>query len=467
MIEFTKGDMFAMPVDVRVNTVNCKGVMGAGVALAFKNRYPDMFKEYKKACQDGSVRPGAMHVWRSLMGDWVINFPTKRDWKEPSRYEDVSAGLEALRNYLQEEKPISLALPALGCGHGGLDWSRVSSMIKDKLGDLDTQIFVFEPADSRNAGRTVGAQPSDEQIQNLKELGFKSINLPHQYTSEGLPKVSFIKGDESLLNQQWIALLPSKTPTERELMALEAVARQMALAVKPIVVALVHANRATENIAELFLKHDISVVLILPFCPLTRKSIGRIFMGKYNASFAMISVASLNQAWKKTIFAQSMKMLRTGASSALFSDPNPELLENNSIRTWNSQPLFYLRYETQPDDIRQMLEREGVRSIGRRSDTGEPNLIPLLGDAIPSKHNSEQTVAKGENHLDNSFVAVTASQLREVAMTIEQSKDPDATVYIAIPDGLKNESLREELHRILTGDAHKPVVRLNTIKPNN
>ncbi len=446
MIEFTKGDMFSISVDVRVNTVNCVGVMGKGVALAFKNRYPDMFKEYKQQCQDGIIRPGHLHIWKNLMGDWVINFPTKRDWKESSRYEDVLAGLKALRNYLQEQKPSSLALPALGCGHGGLDWNRVSSMIQDKLGDLDTHIFVFEPADSRNVGQAIKNELSEEQVQNLSELGFKSINLPHQYTNEGLSISSFIKGDESLLNRRWVALLPSKTPTERELMVLNAIAQQMTLTIEPIVVAIVYANQATEEIAELFLNHGISIVLILPFCPLTRKSVRRALPNKQNVPFAIISVASPNQAWGKPIFAQSMKMLRVGAFCALFSDPIPESLKNNSIRTWNTCPLFYLRYETQADDIRQMLEQEGVRPIGQRSDTRQPNLTPLLGSYIPSKPTLEQTLAKG---LDTSVVAVTASQLRELAVIIEKSKCPDTKIYISVPKEIKNESLRDGINRIL------------------
>ncbi|WP_445368160.1 macro domain-containing protein [Methylomonas sp. BW4-1] len=449
MIEFTKGDMFAMPVDARVNTVNCKGVMGAGVALAFKNRYPDMFKEYKQKCQDGTIRPGALHVWKNLMGDWVINFPTKRDWKEKSRYEDVSAGLEALRSYLQEQKPASLALPALGCGHGGLDWNKVSSMIKEKLGDLDTKIFVFEPADSRNAGRIVNSELSDEQVQNLKELGFKSIERPHQYTNEGLPTVSWLKGDESLLNQKWVALLPSKAPAERELKALNAIACQIALASKQIVVALVYANRTTENIADIFLKRGISVVLILPFCPLTRKSIGYTLFDQRNIPFSIISVASPNQAWGRTIFAQSMKMLLSGAFCALFSDPSPESLKNNSIRSWSARPLFYIRYENQSDDIRHMLEREGVRPIGRRSDSGEPNLIPLLGGGDFSEANSEQLLVKDKGYLDDSLILVTATQLEEIAATIKSSKNPDTTVGIFITKNFIDKDLSEKIYQIL------------------
>jgi O-acetyl-ADP-ribose deacetylase (regulator of RNase III) len=153
MIEFTKGDMFDSPADVRVNTVNCVGVMGAGVALAFKNRYPDMFKDYQNACRDRRLRPGKLHVWKNLLGEWVINFPTKRDWRDPSLYEDILSGLDALREYLLDHGHITVALPALGCRHGGLDWAKVAPMIKDKLADLEARILVFEPADSINAGR--------------------------------------------------------------------------------------------------------------------------------------------------------------------------------------------------------------------------------------------------------------------------------------------------------------------------
>lgn len=331
MIEFTKGDMFEKSVDIRVNTVNCKGVMGAGVALAFKNRYPEMFKDYKKACHDGIIRPGSMYVWRNLLGDWIINFPTKRDWREPSRYDDILAGLDDLRRYLKNLGSISIALPALGCGHGGLDWSRVSQMIKDKLSDLDAHIFVFEPADSRNAGRTEQEQSSNEHLSELENLGFKSINLPNLFAGEALPPNILIKGDESLLNQHWIALLPSKDPIEKELAALDAVARQMAMELNPRIVALVYATRATEKIVEQYLKHGISVVLILPFGPLTRKPVARTTTDNRPASLALLSVSAPNEAWGRTVLAQSMALLRTGASSVLLTDPVPEWLNSKSM----------------------------------------------------------------------------------------------------------------------------------------
>ena len=452
MIEFTKGDMFEMPVDVRVNTVNCKGVMGAGVALAFKNRYPEMFKDYQKACRNGIVQPGSIHVWKNLLGDWIINFPTKRDWREPSRYEDILSGLEALRSYLQVLGPISVALPALGCGHGGLDWNRVSSMIKDKLSDLNARIFVFEPADSRNVGRAVPDQPSGEQIRELEGFGFKSVDLPLRHTSEGLPLTVLVKGDEALLTQYWVALLPSKDPTEKELTALDAVAHQIALESKQMVVALVHATRATDYIVEVFLKQSIAVVLILPFGPLTRKTIARTSTDKRQAPFAILSVAAPNEAWGRPILAQSMALLRIGASSVLLTDPAPEWLNSKALHSWTKRPMFYLRYETQSDDMRWMLDKEGARPIGRRSDTGEPNLAPLFCNNPTNTCGIEETLSREEDYFTLTLTSASAMQLRDLATAIERAHHPDGTVLIKVPCEPSTEDLRADFRRILKCD---------------
>src|SRR5688572_9767762 len=139
MLRFTKGNMFDVDADIRVNTVNCVGVMGAGVALAFKQRYPEMYREYKRECELGHVKPGKLHVWRNLSGDWIINFPTKRHWREKSRYEDIDAGLIALREYLEQQGSVRVTLPALGSGHGGLDWAQVKKMIQRHLDGLEAE----------------------------------------------------------------------------------------------------------------------------------------------------------------------------------------------------------------------------------------------------------------------------------------------------------------------------------------
>ncbi|MFH0904043.1 MAG: macro domain-containing protein [Methanobacteriota archaeon] len=152
MITFTSGNLLDIPADIRINTVNCVGVMGAGVALAFRKKYPEMFREYQKACKSGNIMPGKLFIWKNFSGDWIINVPTKRHWKELSRYEDIESGLIALHDYLKDKGHVRVVLPALGCGHGGLDWERVKIMIKKYLGELEAMIMVFEPLDSIKAG---------------------------------------------------------------------------------------------------------------------------------------------------------------------------------------------------------------------------------------------------------------------------------------------------------------------------
>lgn len=153
-LHFTTGNMFDVPADIRINTVNCVGVMGAGVALAFKRRYPLMFAEYQRKCTAGLIRPGQLHIWQSPDCERIVNFPTKRHWRDNSRYEDIEAGLIALKAFLADQGHVRVTLPALGCGHGRLNWNIVAAMISTHLHGLDAQITVFQPADSRNLQST-------------------------------------------------------------------------------------------------------------------------------------------------------------------------------------------------------------------------------------------------------------------------------------------------------------------------
>ncbi|HHQ4709187.1 TPA: macro domain-containing protein, partial [Aeromonas veronii] len=157
MIEYVSGDFFDFDADIRVNTVNCVGVMGAGVALAFKNKYPEMFKQYVKECSLGLLKPGVPSVWvnNDLFSKEIeiINFPTKDDWRNDSEYEYIESGLEWLSNYLKQKKFSTITLPALGCGHGKLNWGRVKHLIETYLSDSQHRILVFEPNSSKNAGK--------------------------------------------------------------------------------------------------------------------------------------------------------------------------------------------------------------------------------------------------------------------------------------------------------------------------
>jgi O-acetyl-ADP-ribose deacetylase (regulator of RNase III) len=150
MIHSTQGDILRDESEAIVNTVNCVGVMGRGIALQFRNAYPENYKAYEKACQRGEVQPGRMFVHETgeLTGPrYIINFPTKRHWRGKSRMEDIDSGLEALVELLRKKKIQSIALPPLGSGLGGLDWSEVRPRIVTALGDLnDLKVTIYEPA---------------------------------------------------------------------------------------------------------------------------------------------------------------------------------------------------------------------------------------------------------------------------------------------------------------------------------
>src|SRR5665648_79330 len=131
-MEFKIGDVLQSSAEALVNTVNCVGVMGRGVALQFKEAFPQNFKAYKYACDRNEVQPGRMFVHETglvLNPKYIINFPTKRHWRGKSRIEDVAEGLVALRQEIVSRGIESVAMPPLGSGLGGLDWNQVRPLI--------------------------------------------------------------------------------------------------------------------------------------------------------------------------------------------------------------------------------------------------------------------------------------------------------------------------------------------------
>lgn len=149
MIEYTTGDILRDESEALVNTVNCVGVMGRGIALQFKKAWPENFKAYAAACKREEVQPGRMFVFetgRLTPPRYIINFPTKRHWRGKSRIEDIEAGLEALLDVVRELGIRSLALPPLGSGLGGLDWVEVRTRIEAALSEFpDVRVRVYEP----------------------------------------------------------------------------------------------------------------------------------------------------------------------------------------------------------------------------------------------------------------------------------------------------------------------------------
>lgn len=157
VVEYTQGDILQADTEALVNTVNCVGVMGRGIALQFKTAYPANFKAYARACKRGEVQPGHMFVFDTgqLAPRWIVNFPTKRHWRGKSRIEDIEAGLVALAQEIQARDIRSIAIPPLGSGLGGLDWLDVRPLIEGALADLPgVKVVVHEPS-----GRPADTRP--------------------------------------------------------------------------------------------------------------------------------------------------------------------------------------------------------------------------------------------------------------------------------------------------------------------
>lgn len=144
MIEITLGNILDFKAEVLVNTVNTKGVMGKGIALAFKKRFPMMYKDYRVFCDEGKLEIGKLHVWETGLSapKYIINLPTKDHWRQPSKIDFIDQGLAALTEWLRAHKVSSIVIPPLGAGLGGLDWKIVQPLIEKHMTPLSGDIEV-------------------------------------------------------------------------------------------------------------------------------------------------------------------------------------------------------------------------------------------------------------------------------------------------------------------------------------
>jgi O-acetyl-ADP-ribose deacetylase (regulator of RNase III) len=181
MIEYKKGNILAENVEAIVNTVNCVGIMGRGIALQFKNAFPDNFKAYAAACKRNEVQPGRMFIYETRLltnPRYIVNFPTKRHWKGKSRMEDVDAGLVALAEEIRAHNILSIAIPPLGSGLGGLDWSSVRPRIEAALRGIDNiKVVVFEPSEVHADERA----NSSSNIPKMTSGRAALVSLMHRY----------------------------------------------------------------------------------------------------------------------------------------------------------------------------------------------------------------------------------------------------------------------------------------------
>jgi len=150
MIRYVRGDIFKSRAQTLVNPVNTVGVMGAGLAREFSRHYPGILNRYKEFCRQGVLKIGTLWVYRSAWDRWVLCFPTKKDWREPSKLEYIEAGLKKLVDTYEARGITDIAIPKLGCGLGGLSWGDVRPLMEKHLSGagMDIEIYVAGPAES-------------------------------------------------------------------------------------------------------------------------------------------------------------------------------------------------------------------------------------------------------------------------------------------------------------------------------
>ena len=206
MINYTTGNLLTADVEALVNTVNTVGVMGKGIALMFKERFPKNMAEYALACKEGRVRTGEMFVSDTgeLTGvKWIVNFPTKQHWRAKSKIEWIADGLKDLRLFIEQHNVKSIAIPPLGAGNGGLDWMDVKPLIEDALADLrDVEIWIYEPTSKyQNVAKSTGVKkltPARAMVAELIRrywiLGMECSLLEIQKLSWFLQRVIEVNG---------------------------------------------------------------------------------------------------------------------------------------------------------------------------------------------------------------------------------------------------------------------------------
>jgi O-acetyl-ADP-ribose deacetylase (regulator of RNase III)/uncharacterized protein YwgA len=203
MIKVLIGNLLESKAQTLVNTVNCVGVMGKGVALEFKKRFPEMFEDYVARCKRKEVKLGKPYLYKSLVPPWVLNFPTKDHWRSVSRIEDIVRGLEYLLDHYKEWGIISLAVPPLGCGHGQLEWRIVGPTLYRYLNRLDIPVELYAPYDTPHEE----LQP-EFLAEDLKpKVGKESLPISVQQVA---------KSDPEWIKPAWVALVEILKRIEQE-----------------------------------------------------------------------------------------------------------------------------------------------------------------------------------------------------------------------------------------------------------
>lgn len=181
MIEMHRGDILKANAEALVNTVNCVGIMGRGIALQFRKKFPENYEVYRQICDTGKLKVGMMMVYdlhRLMNPRFIINFPTKRHWKGKSHIEDIESGLKALIEEVRAHGIRSIAIPPLGCGLGGLDWKDVRQLIEKAFREVpDVQVLLYEPSGAPSAEE----MPKEKRIPQMTSGRAALLGLMQRY----------------------------------------------------------------------------------------------------------------------------------------------------------------------------------------------------------------------------------------------------------------------------------------------
>ncbi len=379
MIKFVQGNFFDYKADIRINTVNCVGVMGAGVALQFKIKYPEMNAEYVKFCNQGLIRPGKPHVWKSenLFSNsdeniTIINFPTKDHWKNPSEYVYIEDGLKWLKDYLNDKPNSTITVPALGCGHGGLDWGKVKKLIVDYLSALETTILVFEPESSS----TKNINLTEKEIEllntkNIKHLIPSDSDYPIQLKGKSATDF-YIRGDVNILKHKTVSLIIHNKAEEREFNALIESINQLD---NNDVIFLIGLNSSIDSnlLKELIIrKFRVVVVISTGILQLKlRKDIKEIWD---NTLITTISLFPPNQTWKIQNGSLVSKFIVNISKATLINTIETNYLKYIEKELLNNKHNFFINYWKDKNDF---FEKIHAKPIGKNYTTGLPNIKEL------------------------------------------------------------------------------------------
>lgn len=189
MITYLEGTVFNAPVKTYVNTVNCAGIMGAGIALEFKLRYPEMFQDYVEKCKLKQMKVGTPRIYEYNENVWIMNFPTKGHWRFPSKISWIEQGLKYFVDNYRKKNIQSVAFPKLGTNNGGLDWEEVKALMEKYLNDLDIEVYIC--LDEKKEAEGTEKEMLDKLNSMTLEKLVKEIKVPKKQAELIITKLPY------------------------------------------------------------------------------------------------------------------------------------------------------------------------------------------------------------------------------------------------------------------------------------